>query len=89
MKARRPDDWVVVGKPQSYEAYGCMLRRDDPQFKALVDKTFAQVMQSGEADKIYHKWFESPVPPKGQNLQVPISPELKADFKRPNDKPYQ
>jgi len=41
-KARMPGDWHVVGTPQSREAYGCMLRKDDPQFKAVVDSTIAR-----------------------------------------------
>ena len=89
MKSRKPDDWAIVGTPQSHEAYGCMMRKDDPQFKKFVDDTFAKVMTSGEADKIYKKWFLSPVPPKGANLNFPMPPELAEDFKHPNDKAYQ
>ena len=48
-----------------------MLRKDDPQFKALVDKTVGAVMKSGEINKIYAKWFTSPIPPKGINLNFP------------------
>ena len=86
--AKHPKDWVIVGKPMSNEAYGCMMRKDDPQFKALVDKTFAKVMKSGEAAKIYKKWFMSPVPPKGMNLDFPMSDDMKAAFKHPNDKAF-
>lgn len=88
-KAKRPGDWVVVGTPQSLEAYGCMLRKDDPQFKKLVDGTIAKIEQSGEADKIYAKWFMNPVPPKGLNLNFPMSAEMKALFKNPNDKAFE
>lgn len=49
-KAKKPDNWEIVGKPQSQEAYGCMLRKDDPQFKKLMDDTIAQVQTSGEAE---------------------------------------
>jgi L-asparaginase type II len=59
---------VVVGTPQSFEAYGCMLRKDDPAFKKVVDRALAKVMTSGEAEKIYAKWFLQPIPPKGLNL---------------------
>ncbi len=52
-KAKRPADWVVVGTPQSFEAYGCMLRKDDPALKKVVDGALAKVMTSGEAEKIY------------------------------------
>ncbi len=88
-KAKNPDDWAVVGTPQSFEAYGCMMRRDDPQFKKAVDDAFAAVMKSGEIEKIYNKWFLSPIPPKGLNLNFPLSPELAALFKNPNDKAFE
>ena len=64
-KAKKASDWVVVGTPQSFEAYGCMLRKDDPAFKKIVDGALAKVMTSGEAEKIYAKWFLQPIPPKG------------------------
>jgi glutamate/aspartate transport system substrate-binding protein len=87
-KARKPDDWVVVGKPQTREAYGCMLRRDDPQFKKVVDNTIAGLMKSGAVNGIYDKWFMQPVPPKGLNLNFQLSDDMKALFKNPNDKPF-
>ncbi len=40
-KAKKPDNWDIVGKPQSQEAYGCMLRKDDPQFKKLMMMTLS------------------------------------------------
>jgi glutamate/aspartate transport system substrate-binding protein len=88
-KARRPSDWVVVGTPQSREAYGCMLRKDDPQFKKLVDDTIAKLEKSGEAAKLYAKWFTKPIPPKHLNLNFPMSEDMKALYKNPNDKAYQ
>ena len=88
-KAKRPGDWLVTGKPQSYEAYGCMLRKDDPAFKKIVDNALVKVMQSGEAEKIHKKWFLSPIPPKNLNLHFPLSPELARLYKNPNDKPYE
>jgi glutamate/aspartate transport system substrate-binding protein len=87
-KARKPGDWVVVGTPQSLEAYGCMMRKDDPQFKKLVDSAIAKLMQSGEAEKIYNKWFLNPIPPKGLNLNFPLSKEMAELYKNPNDKAY-
>jgi glutamate/aspartate transport system substrate-binding protein len=88
-KSKNPDELVVVGTPQSFEAYGCMMRRDDPQFKKAVDDALAAVMKSGEVDKIYAKWFLSPIPPRGVNLNFPLSPELQALFKNPNDKAFE
>ena len=86
--AKHPKDWVIVGTPMSNEAYGCMMRKDDPEFKALVDKTLAKVMTSGEAAKLYKKWFMSPVPPKGMNMNFPMSDDMKAAFKNPNDQAF-
>ena len=87
-KARKPGDWVVTGKAQSKEAYGCMMRKDDPSFKKTVDTALAKAMVSGEAAKIYAKWFESPIPPKGLNLTMPMSEEMKELYKSPNDKAF-
>jgi len=85
-KSNDPADFVIVGTPQSHEAYGCMIRKNDPEFKKVVDDAIAKVETSGEADKIYKKWFESPIPPKGLNLAFPESDDIKALFKSPNDK---
>ena len=87
-KARRPADWAIVGTPQSYEAYGCMMRKDDPGFKKVVDAALAKAMTSGEAEAIYKKWFTQPIPPKGLNLNFPPSDAMFKLFKAPNDKPF-
>ena len=88
-KAKKPGDWLVTGTAQSKEAYGCMLRKDDPEFKKLVDASLTKAMTSGEAEKIYAKWFMSPIPPKGLNLNMALSDEMKAAFKTPNDKAFE
>jgi len=85
-KAKNPADWVVVAKPQSREAYGCMVRKDDAPFKAIADKTIAGMMKSGEINTLYTKWFTQPVPPKGVNMDFPLSDDMKALIKNPNDK---
>jgi len=88
-KARQPDDWVIVGTPQSKEAYGMMMRRGDDEFKKLVDEVIAKAQTSGEAEKLYQRWFLSPIPPKGLNLNLPMSDDMKQLFKNPNDKAFQ
>ncbi|MCG8706987.1 glutamate/aspartate ABC transporter substrate-binding protein [Brenneria sp. 4F2] len=85
-KARNAGQWDILGTAQSEEAYGCMLRKDDPQFKKLVDDTIAEVQTSGEAEKWFDRWFKHPIPPKDLNLNFALSDELKALFKSPNDK---
>ncbi|WP_275366662.1 amino acid ABC transporter substrate-binding protein [Xenorhabdus bovienii] len=85
-KAKKPDQWIIVGKPQSEEAYGCMLRKDDPQFKKLIDGTIVKVQTSGEAEKLFDLWFKQPIPPKKLNMNFSMSDEMKTLFKSPNDK---
>lgn len=82
----KPGDYVIINESLRVEPYGPMLRKDDPQFKALVDKTLGNLMKSGEVDKIYAKWFTSPIPPKGINLNFPQSQAIKDTFKNPNDR---
>lgn len=87
-KAADADKYVVTGAPQTKEAQACMLRKDDPEFKALVDRTIAQIQTSGEAMKLYAKWFQSPIPPNGTNLNVPLSESMTELFKNPNDRSF-
>lgn len=86
-KADRPGDWRVVGQPMAAEVYACMLRKDDPRFKALVDRSLTELMQSGEALKIYRRWFQSPIPPRGLNLNWPAPEALLELYRSPNDRP--
>ena len=55
----------------------------------MVDSAIAKLQTSGEADKIYAKWFMNPIPPKGLNLNMPMSDDMKALHKAPNDKAYE
>jgi glutamate/aspartate transport system substrate-binding protein len=84
--ARNPSDFRIIPESLRQEPYSMMLRKDDTQFKALVDKTIGGIMKSGEIEKIYAKWFTSPIPPKNINLNFPMTPPLKEAFKTPNDK---
>lgn len=85
-RAKNPSQWIIVGKPLAYEAYGCMLRKGDTQFKTLVDKTIADAQTSGAAEKSFNRWFKEPIPPKGLKMDFDLSPEMKALFAAPNDK---
>lgn len=85
-KAKKPGDWEIVGTPKSFEAYGCMLRKDDVQFKTLIDDVISKAQTSGEAKKSYDLWFTQPIPPRNINLNFPLSDDMKALFTAPNDK---
>ena len=69
------------------EPYGIMLRKDDPAFKKVVDGATAALYQGGEGVKLYEKWFQQKIPPRGLNLNVPLGPELKNEFAKPSDSP--
>lgn len=85
-KAKKPDNWDIIGTPQSKEAYGCMMRKDDAEFKKLVDDTIVKAQTSGEATKWFETWFKKPIPPKNLNMNFELSDDMKALFKAPNDK---
>jgi len=85
--SQNPAELAVVGEPIQVEPYAVMLRKDDPAFKKLVDDTIAGLMKSGEFEKLYVKWFQSAIPPKGINLEMPMGSELKENLKGLSDKP--
>jgi len=85
-RAIRWGDWVVTGTPQKYEAYGCIMKKDDTAFKKIVDQTIATAMTSGEVEKLYAKWFTSPIPPNGINLDFAMSEAMRKLISQPNDK---
>lgn len=85
--AKNPADFEVVGDALQVEPYACMLAKDDPAFKKLVDDTFTGLMKSGEFEKMYAKWFLQPIPPRGVPLNLPMSPQLRENIQAPNDKP--
>jgi glutamate/aspartate transport system substrate-binding protein len=86
--SKEPSAYVISSDAFSTpEPYGIMLRRDDPAFKKVVDAATSALYSSGEAQKLYDKWFMQKIPPKGLNLNTPISAELKAEFAKPSDSP--
>jgi glutamate/aspartate transport system substrate-binding protein len=83
--SKTPSEYVISADALSVEPYGIMLRKDDPSFKKVVDDAMTKVYKSGEINKIYAKWFLSPVPPKGINLNVPMSEVFKHVVAKPTD----
>ncbi len=82
---KNPGEYTILAESLRTEPYGMMLRRDDPAFKAIVDRTVSAVYKSGEIEKIYAKWFTSPIPPRNINLGFAATPAIKAAFSNPND----
>ncbi|MGF6756023.1 glutamate/aspartate ABC transporter substrate-binding protein [Paraburkholderia sp. GAS42] len=85
-KEADPDEYVITGTSPLSEVYGCMFRKEDPGFKKLADGVIARMQTSGEAAALYQKWFTQPVPPKGINLNYPLSSEMKSLLANPNDR---
>jgi glutamate/aspartate transport system substrate-binding protein len=80
-----PQDYEVSGKLLSIEPLSLMLRNDDAAFKRIVDLEITRVIMDGEIYALYKKWFQSPIPPKGTNLKVPMNFLLRDSFKAPSD----
>ena len=84
-----PSSLEIVGDTLQVEPYACMVRKDDAEFKKLIDGTITRLMKSGEFARLYKKWFEAPIPPAGVNLNMPMSAPLRANLKARSDKPAQ
>jgi glutamate/aspartate transport system substrate-binding protein len=82
-QSRSPKDYDISSVALSVEPYGIMVRKDDKAFKDVADRALSQVYKSGQINAIYSKWFEKPVPPKGVNLNLPMSPALKKVMANP------
>ena len=74
---QNPGAYTILAESLRTEPYGMMLRKDDPQFKALVDRAVGAVYKSGEIDKIYAKWFTSAIPPRNINMNFSQTPAIK------------
>ncbi|MHA7682694.1 amino acid ABC transporter substrate-binding protein [Cupriavidus sp. PET2-C1] len=65
----------IVGDFLSYDPYGIMFRKGDPQFAAVVDKAVREMAVSGELDRMYKQWFMNKLP-TGERLGLPMSAQL-------------
>ena len=84
-QSRNPKDYEISAEALSVEPYGIMLRKDDTAFKKVVDAAMVNIYKSGQINKIYEKWFQHPIPPKGLNLNIPMSPQFKKVVANPTD----
>ncbi|MBV9359898.1 MAG: amino acid ABC transporter substrate-binding protein [Betaproteobacteria bacterium] len=76
-QSRSPKDYEISADALSVEPYGIMLRKDDTEFKKVVDAAMTNIYKSGEINGIYAKWFQKPIPPKGIDLNIPMSAQMK------------
>jgi len=87
--AKNPADFRIVGKPLGIEPIAIMIRKDDVSFKKAFDGYIAEAYASGALEKLYNKWFMSPIPPRGTVINIPLSESLRAAFATPNDRPAE
>jgi glutamate/aspartate transport system substrate-binding protein len=76
---RAKKDYQVVGEFLSYDPYGIMFRKDDPQLAELVKRAFHDLAEDGEIERQYKRWFLQRLPGSGaaaQSLDLPMSPQL-------------
>jgi glutamate/aspartate transport system substrate-binding protein len=84
--SKAPDSFALVTiEGMLADPYALMLRRDDPQFKKLVDATLTSVFKSGEINAIYDRWFMKPIPPRQIVLNFPPSEQWKRVVAQPTD----
>ena len=88
-KSKSPADYKVVGEPLSVEPISIMYRKDDPAFKKAVDDSVRALAKSGEAAKLYDKWFMQPIPPSNTRVGLAASDATKAAWANPSDKPLE
>ena len=87
--AKNPADFKIVGEVLSVEPIAVMFRKDDAGFKKAVDDFIKSQMKSGDLDKLYAKWFTSPIPPKNSNVNLAMGATLKGLIAAPNDNPME
>lgn len=80
-----PEKFEVTREAMNIEPLAIMFPKDDPAFKKLVDDEVSRMIVDNEIHRIYRRWFESRIPPKGINLQLPMSYLLRDSFKAPTD----
>ncbi len=79
----------IVNIGDVHEAFACMMPKDDPAYKAMVDQILADMMISGEMERLYNKWFMQPIPPLGRVVGLPLDAENRQLYLQPNDRPLQ
>jgi len=71
-KAPKPDEWQIAGEFFSYEPYGMAMRKNDSDFRHMVNTGLMEAIESGKYFELYDKWFG----PKGE-VPYPLTPETK------------
>ena len=87
--SKSPKDYAIVGETLNVEPIAIMMRKEDTAFKKAVDDQIRAMIKSGELEKLYTKWFMSPIPPKNTSVNLPMGEVLKGLLANPSDKPAE
>ena len=71
-KAPNPAEWEIVGDFYSYEPYGMAMRKNDSDFRQVINVGLMEAIESGKYAELYEKWFG----PKGE-VPYPLTPDNK------------
>lgn len=88
-KSKDPSQYELLDQVLSVEPIAIMLPKGDPAFKKLVDQSVIAIAQSGEAARLYDKWFMKPIPPSNLKVGLPANALTQAAWKNPSDKPLE
>jgi glutamate/aspartate transport system substrate-binding protein len=83
--SKTPERFSIVGEPLSVEPYAIMLPKDDPAFKRLVDREMVRIINDGEFQRIYERWFLQPIGMNRVNLHMPMGRVLRDSLRFPSD----
>ena len=84
-QAAHPEDYAIGTRGLEFAPYGILEPKDEPAFKAAVDKAVVELIRDGTVAKLYTKYFEQQITPKRINLQLPMSDVLKRALANPTD----
>ena len=80
-----PDHFKVVGTFLTIEPLAIMMSKRDSEFKQIVDAQMRVLIRTGEAEALYVKWFEKPIPPNNVAMNLPMNYLLRDSWRYPSD----
>jgi glutamate/aspartate transport system substrate-binding protein len=86
VRHKSQDKFRVTGDYLSYDPYGIMFSKGDPQLSAVVERAFRKLGSNHDLIPLYNKWFVARLP-TGERMNVAISPQLEDAFRAMDDSP--
>ena len=87
--SKEPAQYKLLDQVLSIEPIAIMLPKGDAAFKKAVDQSITAMAKSGEAARLYDKWFLKPIPPQNVAVGLPATDLTKAAWANPTDKPME